>query len=89
MYYLCRREQENLRSMTKETFDVAVDSTGKRYVNQKIDELDKNHRDLTTGAVTHGRMYEQPGKIVFSADIYFKFVWLSLTLHDFYELHFR
>ena len=62
MYYLCRRGQENLRSMTKETFEVAVDSTGKRYVYQKIDELDKNHRDLTTGAATQGRMYEQPGK---------------------------
>ena len=60
MYYLCRTGQENLRSVTKETFEVAVDSTGKRYVYQKIDKLD--HRDLTTGAATQGRMYEQPGK---------------------------
>ena len=36
MYYLCRRGQENLISMTKKTFEVAVDSTGKRYVYQKI-----------------------------------------------------
>ncbi len=34
--YLCRRGQEYLRSMTKKTFEVAVDNTGKRYVYQKI-----------------------------------------------------
>ena len=75
--------------MTKETFEVAVNSTGKRYVYKKIDELDKNHRDLTTGAATQGRMYEQPGKIVVSADICFKFVWSCIAIHDFYALHFR
>lgn len=45
--------------MTKETFAIAVDSTGKQYILQKVDELDKNHRDLNTGAVSQGRMYEQ------------------------------
>lgn len=64
MYYLCRRGQENLRCMNKSTFDISTDSTGRRYVYQKIDELDKNHRDLTTGRVTQGRMYELPGKIL-------------------------
>ena len=58
MYYLCRRGQENLRSMKNETFEVAVDSTWKRYVRQKIDELDNNDSYLTTGAATQGRMYE-------------------------------
>jgi hypothetical protein len=47
--------------MTKETFELAVDSAGKRYIFQNVGELDKNHRDLTTGAVSQGRMYEQPG----------------------------
>ena len=61
MYYLCRRGQENLRAMTTETFDISTDSSGKRYIHQKKDELDKNHRDTSTGAVTHGRMYELPG----------------------------
>ena len=60
MYYLCRRGQENLRAMTTETFDISTDSSGKRNIHQK-DELDKNHRDTSTGAVTQGRMYELPG----------------------------
>ena len=44
--------------MTKSTFDTSTDSTGRRYVYQKVDELDKKHRDLTTGHVTQGRMYK-------------------------------
>jgi hypothetical protein len=47
--------------MTTETFDISTaDSSGKRYIHQKKDELDKNHRDTSTGAVTQGRMYELP-----------------------------
>ena len=46
MYYLCRRGQENLRSMTKTTFDITTASTGRRYAYKKVDELDKNHQDL-------------------------------------------
>jgi hypothetical protein len=61
MYYLCRRGQENLRAMNKNTFDISADSAGRRFVYQKVDELDKNHRDLSTGNVTQGRMYELPG----------------------------
>jgi hypothetical protein len=61
MYFLCRRGQENLRAMTIETFELSTDSTGKRYIFQKTDELDKNHRDTTTGTVTQGRMYELQG----------------------------
>lgn len=61
LYYLCRRGQENLRTMTKETFQLAIDSTGNRYIFQKVDEMDKNHRDLNAGAVSQGRMYEQKG----------------------------
>ena len=61
LYYLCRRGQENLRTMTKETFQLAIDSTGNRYIFQKVDEMGKNHRDLNAGAVSQGRMYEQKG----------------------------
>jgi hypothetical protein len=57
MYFLCRRGQENLREM----FELSTDSTGKRYIFQKTSELDKNHRDTTTGTVTQGRMYELQG----------------------------
>ena len=43
MYFMIRRGQENLRSMTKQTFAVAEDSAGLPYVHQVIDEADKNH----------------------------------------------
>ena len=61
LYYLCRRGQENLRTMTKETFQPETDSTGNCYIFQKVEEMDKNHRDLNAGAVSQGRMYEQKG----------------------------
>ena len=67
MYFLCRRGRENLRTMTKHTFKCAVDSSGREYVYQSIDELDKNHRvDSNPDAqVTDGRMYEVKGKLNF------------------------
>jgi hypothetical protein len=39
MYFLCRRGRENLRTMTKDTFKVATDSHGRKYVYQHKDEL--------------------------------------------------
>lgn len=66
MYFLCRRGQQNVRTMTEETFQLAVDSTGKTYIYQKVDELDKNHCDLTTGAVSQGRMYEIKGLFIYA-----------------------
>lgn len=42
-FYLCRRGGENLRRMTKETFVIKTDATGREYVFQAIDEVDKNH----------------------------------------------
>lgn len=63
MYYLCRRGRENLREMTRDTFSVGTDSTGRRYVYQLKGELDKNHRerDKPDDTVGEGRMYELPG----------------------------
>ena len=44
-YYFCRRGQENVRSMTKDTFVVRTDAdTGLKYVVKRKDELTKNHR---------------------------------------------
>ena len=34
MMYLCRRGRENLREMTRDTFLVQVDGSGRRYVMQ-------------------------------------------------------
>lgn len=64
--YLCRRGRENLRSMTKNTFNVAKDDVGRMYVYQCVDELDKNHRADAAGNVTEGRMYELPGTVFMS-----------------------
>ena len=42
-----------------------MNSEGKKYVEQKQDELDKNHRPTTGNdmAVTEGRMYENSGEM--------------------------
>ena len=37
MFYLCRRGQENLRSMSKSTFGINTDSSGREFVYQKED----------------------------------------------------
>ena len=66
MYYLCRRGRENLRQMSKDTFQIATDDSGRRFVYQVIDELDKNHRENCKASVTEGRMYEVVGKYVLS-----------------------
>ena len=64
IFYLCRRGRENLRPMTKSTFQVAFDETSRReYIFQAEDELDKNHQEQDTSIANEGRIYELPGKI--------------------------
>ena len=62
VFFLVRRGRENLREHTKSTFAVAVDSQSRKYVYQKEDELDKNHRadDSPYDTSCDGRMYEKP-----------------------------
>ena len=62
VFFLVRRGRENLREHTKSTFAVAVDSQNRKYVYQKIDELDKNHLadDSPYDSSCDGRMYEKP-----------------------------
>lgn len=60
IFYLCRRGQENLREMDQDTFTVKRDGNGRKYIQQKSGEQDKNHRvddngDQSTG---EGRIYE-------------------------------
>ena len=45
--YLIRRGRENLRQMSKNTFSISCDATGKRFVYQTSSELDKNHEFMT------------------------------------------
>ena len=67
MLYLCRRGQENLRIMKKDTFRVGVDASGLKYVYQfcKRANVDKNHRVTANPSdiVTEGRMYKKKSKL--------------------------
>ena len=43
--YFCRRANENMDSMTKDTFVVKqYADTGLKYVVKRVDDLTKNHR---------------------------------------------
>ena len=44
--------------MDKNTFKIGTDDTGRRFVYQDVDELDKNHRADNQCAVTEGRRYK-------------------------------
>ena len=59
-----RRGRENLRSMTKSTFQVSRDDTGVKFIHQAIDEMDKNHRESASSSVTEGIIYELPGELL-------------------------
>jgi len=43
MLFLCKMGQENLRTMTKDTFQIKTDASGLKYVYQHKDVMDKNH----------------------------------------------
>ena len=65
IYYLGHCGHENLRKMTKDHFQIAVDHDNKRYIYQKIKEFDKNHRQDDMTSNNDGRMYEITGIICF------------------------
>lgn len=49
--------------MQKDTFAITTDpDDGREYIFQAIDEADKNHSHLDTGASNDGRIYAVPGK---------------------------
>ena len=50
---------EGLRSMTKKTFGVFVDATGRKYFSQITGECDKNHtiKDSTSESSGEGRLH--------------------------------
>ncbi len=62
LYYFARRGHENLKKMTKSTFDISRDQeTGCLFLYQKIDKCDKNHKESDTEPSYEGSMYEIPG----------------------------
>lgn len=76
IYYFCRRGRQNIHDFKLDTFKIAFDPDGTRYVYQHIDELDTNHGIDDTLAVNDGRMYEARGTsskvlpITFQVNIY-------------------
>ena len=42
-------------------FEVIVKADGTKYVQQAVDEKDKNHGVNDTDLANRGKMYEQPG----------------------------
>ena len=65
MFYMCRRGREGLRDMTKDTFSVGKDATGRRFVYQVGGEFDKNHgvNDCQSETNGEGRIYETNDKM--------------------------
>ena len=63
LYFMCRCGRENLRAITKSTFQIKVDpADGKKYIFQAIDKTDKNHSYHDTSKSNDGRIYEDPGQ---------------------------
>ena len=62
IYFFCRRGQENLYEMTKNHFVLRFEN-GVRFLEQNVDELDKNHRENYDKQANQGKMYERPGKL--------------------------
>ena len=61
MIFFVRRGRENLRVMTKESFSLGVDASGKRFISQVTGEVDKNHSSISSDqfeTIGEGRMYE-------------------------------
>ena len=61
IYFTGRRGRENLRVMKKNTFQVAQDSNGRRFIYQAIDESNKNHNEMDDDPSTQGRIYKMQG----------------------------
>ena len=60
MLFFCRRGQENLRELKADSFSIATDACGRKYVYQVRDELTKNRRE-NNEAEEGGFMYERQG----------------------------
>ena len=63
MFYFIRRGRENMRAMTKHSFAIGIDATGRDFIYQVQGELDKNHsvNDHSFDTIGEGRIYENGG----------------------------
>ena len=62
IYYGGRRGHENLREMTKKTFQISRDTDGRQFIHQVIKEFDKNHKEDDFSENNESRIYEMPGE---------------------------
>ena len=62
IYYGGRRGRENLRFMTKGTFEIGYDPDGRKYIHQVIKEHDKNHKETDIQPSNEARIYENTRK---------------------------
>jgi hypothetical protein len=59
--HFARRGREGLRSLTKTSFTIQTDASGKRFVCQTFNEKEKNHQGLSNREKEKtAAMYEQP-----------------------------
>ena len=58
-----KRQGFGVRLLTKQSFAIKTEATGRKFVYQAADKLDKNHRgkDNADDCTGEGRMYEQDG----------------------------
>ena len=63
IYFMGRRGRENLRSMTKDTFNISIDGNGRKFIHQVITEHDKNHTESDFTPGNEARIYEQTGNL--------------------------
>ena len=61
IFFICHRGRENIYAMNLDTYKVFKDDNGKKYVQQSIDEMDKNHSADDYTLTNDGKMYENPG----------------------------
>ena len=63
MFRLIRGGRENLQKMTRSTFTVGEDTSGKKIIHQSQSKLDKNHKvyDNLFETTGEGRIYETGG----------------------------
>ena len=66
LYFMCHTGRENLRFMTKETFQISIDpEDGRKYIYKAVDEADKNHTYNDTTMSNDGWIYEIQGDITY------------------------
>lgn len=62
IYYFCCHGRQNIYEFMQNIFQIDIDTEGKRFVYQAVDEKDKNHDIYVDKPANDGRMYEVPGK---------------------------